>query len=139
MVCTPERQNQYRGGKRMSNVAYVDQARAWGRLLEERERSACDGDLELARARIEAKYGIPSSSLYALRRRQPKTIPADLYDRLAAAVEDACSKQIRTLESEIAIAQAARGSRHLVVRAAIAARDLAEKILGEKSDASFDI
>jgi len=114
-----------------SATAYVEQARSWARLLEEKEKPHCGGDLEIARGQLEARYGVPASMFYALRKRPPKSVPTHIYDRLALAVEDVCSRQMRMLENEIAVAKAAYGNRDRVVRAASAALALAQKILGE--------
>jgi hypothetical protein len=87
--------------KTMSAAAFVDRARGMARFLEDREAHAL-GDREMARDRIERRYGIAGSVLYSLRYRPPKTIAADIYARLCAAVEDAGARHMRTLEDEIA-------------------------------------
>lgn len=69
----------------MSAAVYVDRAREMARFLEDRE-SAADHDLEMARARLQSKYGIAGSVFYALRYRPPKQIAADVYNSLCSAV-----------------------------------------------------
>lgn len=115
-----------------SAAAYVEQAQSWARTLEEDERPRCGGDLELARIQLEAKYGVPASTFYALRKRPPKTVPTHIYDRLAVAIEEACSRRMRMLANEIEMAQAAYGKRDRVVRIATSAMALAQKVLGEE-------
>lgn len=88
----------------MSAAAFVDHARSMARFLEDREAHAL-GDRELARARIEQRYGIAGSVLYSLRYRPPKQIAADVYSRLCQAVEDSAGRQMKALEHEVAKAR----------------------------------
>jgi hypothetical protein len=90
--------------KSMSATVYVDRARGMARFLEDREAHAV-GDRELARKRIEQRYGIAGSMLYSLRYRPPKQIAADIYAKLCTAVEDVAQRQIKILEIEIAQAR----------------------------------
>ncbi|MGH6822024.1 MAG: hypothetical protein ACREC4_00805 [Methylocella sp.] len=59
-----------------------------------------------ARLRVASRFGIPASLLHSLRYRPPKTIAADVYARLAIAIERQAAEQIRSFEHEIAKARA---------------------------------
>ena len=93
----------------MSSTAFMESARDMARVLESREVAQV-GDLDLARARLEAKWGIPGRVFYSLRYRPTKTIAVDLYARLCAAVEASALSQIRQAEHEIATARARASS-----------------------------
>lgn len=108
----------------MSAAVFVEQARGMARFLEDRE-FAHVGDREIARARIEQRYGVSGSILYALRYRPPKQVAAEVYARLCAAVEHVASQQVKALEHEVATARA----RRLTVRADVL--HAAQSLLGE--------
>lgn len=84
-----------------------------------------------ARAKVAVLFGIPRTVLHGLRYRPPKTIAADIFDRLCVAVERQARAEIRNLENEIAKANARRlGSRCGLERAADAADRGARTLLG---------
>jgi hypothetical protein len=92
----------------MSDVAYVEQAAEWARLLTQREMRG-PGDLESAWRRLEARYGVSLSTFWSLRYRRPKGILASTFNRLRAAYEAECARQMRKLEHEIAITKTIAG------------------------------
>jgi len=102
MVCDLKSQSEK---TKMSAHAYVESARRMAAFVEESERS---NDLNSTRAHLQNRYGLPSGLLYSLRNRPPKSISAELYDRLCAAVESAAEKQMKALEHEIATARLSR-------------------------------
>ncbi len=115
----------------MRASAYVDRAREMARFLE-RIESAEDDDLEKARTRLQAKYGIAGSLFHALRYRPPKQIAVDVYNDLCSALEDIAAAQIRIFEHEIAKARAARiGPREDVVRKAETVLNEVKALMGD--------
>ena len=108
--------------EQMSDVGYVEQAANWAKDLTARE-SRGPGDLENAWRRLEARYGVPASTFWALRYRRPKDILTSLYFRLRAAYQEECSRQIRKLEHELAITKAISGPYDAAVAAAQAVVD----------------
>ncbi|QAY96681.1 hypothetical protein CWB41_13870 [Methylovirgula ligni] len=91
----------------MSAATYVDDAREMAAALEEREARLA-GSLAQARRNLAARFGIAARIFYALRHRPPKTITADIYDRLCAALEVSAAQGIRTLQHEMATAHQRR-------------------------------
>ncbi len=86
---------------------YVQQAREMAALLEDRETAAA-GSRSIARKRLESISGVSASILHSLRYRPPKTIAADVFDRLCLAIERQAEKQIGILQHEILSARACR-------------------------------
>jgi hypothetical protein len=108
---------------------YLEQAAEMAAALEEREMQAAHSRPR-ARESVERKYGIPASLLHSLRHRPPKTIAADIFDRLLGAVESQAAEQIRNLENEIASVMARRlGANDRRLRAAHVALLRAQKFL----------
>lgn len=93
--------------KPMSAAAYVADAREMAELLEEREAKVA-GNLPDARRNLASRFGIAASIFYALRHRPPKSIGADIYDRLCAAIEYEAAQGIRKLQHEMATAEKRR-------------------------------
>lgn len=87
--------------------AYVEEARRVASTLEENEMKAAL-TRPRARLRIASRFGIPAAVLHSLRYRPPKTITADMFDRLLRAVEHQAEEQIRNLEHEITKARSCR-------------------------------
>lgn len=117
----------------MDSAGLVDQAAEWSNALVQREARG-PGDLPNAMERIERRYGVPYSAMWALRYRRPKDILASVYFRLHAAYQAECERQRKVLEHELAITEALAGSDHPAVVAAKAlvdARDLSETGVSE--------
>ena len=91
----------------MDAAAFVDRAAKMAAMLEDREvfdvRSR-----PIARKRVARLAGVPASLLHSLRYRPPKTIAADAYARLCAAIERQAITQIGKAFDEIAEARARR-------------------------------
>lgn len=128
MVCKKASQME----QKMTSAVYVEQARKLARALEERE-VARGMTRPVARARVEARFGLPASLLRSLRYRCPKSIGADVFDKLLMAVEHQAEEQIRTLEHEIATARACRlGVNDGRLREAEIAATYARSLLAER-------
>lgn len=89
--------------KPMSAAAYVADAREMSIELEDDEALE-QGNVELARAYIARHFGIAQSVLYSLRRRHPKTVAADVYDKLCIAIQSVATKGLSTLHHQISTA-----------------------------------
>lgn len=99
----------------MSNAAL--QARQWANELVRRE-SRGPGDVDNAMRRLEARYGIPASTLWRLRYRTPTDIFVSVFLKINAAYQAECERQLRLLEHDLAITKAKAGDFHPAVRAA---------------------
>lgn len=86
--------------KAMSAAAYVADARQMSIELEDDEALE-QGNVDRARAYIARHFGIAQSILYSLRRRHPKTVGADVYDKLCIAIQSVATKGISTLHHQI--------------------------------------
>jgi hypothetical protein len=94
-------------GEKMNAATFVEIACSIAADLEDREirygRSRPD-----ARQRVARIAGVPASLLHSLRYRRPKTIGADVFERLCSAVERQATQQIKELENEILAIEARR-------------------------------
>lgn len=104
----------------------VTSAREWANTMVRRE-SRGPGDVENAMHRLEARYGIPWRTFWALRYRPPKDILAGIYLRLQAAHEQERQRQIRLLRDEYEETRKTTGDHPNSVRAAKAVVDEMEK------------
>lgn len=111
----------------MSDCAYVDEAATWARDMERRETRG-HGDRENAWRRLEARYGIPWRTFWALRYRKPASITIGLYVRLQAAYRAECERQMKRLEHELEITKAKAGAHHPAVVQAQAVVDAADDL-----------
>ena len=100
MVCKEFLQS----GQKMDASIFVERARLMAATLEDREA----GSRPAARRRASRLAGVPASLLHSLRYRPPKTIAADAYARLCAAIEQQAITQIKKAFNEIAAARARR-------------------------------
>lgn len=83
------------------------------------------GDVENAMRRIESKYGVPHSFLWALRYRPPKDILLGAWMGLLNAHEVECARQKRLLDAALAKDKALKDAANrsdtpILVRAALA-------------------
>ena len=113
----------------MTAGEYVEAAREMAASLEDNE--VANGiERKYARAKVASLSGISYGLLHSLRYRPPKTIAADLFDRLCTAVERQARRKIGDLENEIAKANSRHlGSRCGLERAANAAARSARALL----------
>jgi hypothetical protein len=92
----------------IEQVSSVDLAAEYADRLVKREARG-PGDVEEAMHRIEARFGVPYSTLWGLRYRKPKTIAADLFLRIRGAYLAMCERELRKLEHDLAVASATGG------------------------------
>ena len=113
----------------MDARSYVDKAREMASELEDRETAAV-GSRPVARRRLARVSGVPLSVLHSLRYRPPKTISADVFDKLCAAIERQAEQQIRILQDAICEARSRRsGVDNNSVREAASSLEHARQLL----------
>lgn len=100
-----------------SDVACGNDAKEWANKLILGE-SRGPGDMENAMRRLEARYGIPFSTLWALRYRPAKDPKASVYLRLQGAWADFRERQFKALQHDIETTAAIVGPDRHSVRAA---------------------
>lgn len=93
--------------KKMNAACFVERAREMASSLEDRENDAVD-DLPVARQIAAGKAGVRASLFYSLRYRPPKTVAADVFNNLCAAIERRAMDQIGIAKHEITTARARR-------------------------------
>lgn len=103
----------------MSDAAYLDQAATWSKDLT-RMRSRGPGDMENAMRSLERDYGIDYWFIWQLRykRERLKFLSVSVYERLRAAYQAECERQVRKLTHEIKITEEIAGPDSAAVRAA---------------------
>lgn len=101
----------------MSDIAYAEEAKDWANKLILGE-SRGPGDMDNAMIRLEARYGIPKSILWALRYRPLKDPKTSIYFRLQAAWEDFRLRQLKALQHDITITEALAGPHRSSLHAA---------------------
>jgi hypothetical protein len=100
----------------MSSAAFISHAADLSRQMVARE-SRGPGDIDNAMRRLEARYGIPYSILWALRFRKPKTLDVGVFARILGAYESECDRQQRAIEHEREITRAKTAIGRLIVAA----------------------
>jgi hypothetical protein len=80
----------------LRKMSYVDDAAELVEALVKSERPHA-GSIHRAMRSLSSKHGIPYAKLWALRHRKPKSIGADLLDRILLAAERQADEQIRAL------------------------------------------
>lgn len=90
---------------RKEQVMSVAAAREMASSLVQRE-SRGPGDLDNAMRRIEQRYGVPYSVLWSLRYRTPKDILLGVFQKIQAAYQAECARQVSLLEHELTITKA---------------------------------
>ena len=115
--------------KDLSDAVYIDQAAQWSRDLT-RMKARGPGDTENAMRQIEREYGVDYGYLWSLRYRRDRLriISHSIYERLAAAYQAECSRQIRKLRHEIEVTEKVAGADCAAVHAAKA---LLDEVQGE--------
>ena len=108
--------------KRFCDEDHVSAARSWANDLVRRE-SRGPGDIENAMRRLEARYGIPWRTFWALRYRPPTDVLHGIYERLRTAYLAECDRQARLLRHEIEITKLRAGPDAPAIRAAQALVD----------------
>jgi hypothetical protein len=103
----------------MSEATYVEEACRWARELTRREARG-PGDLENAWHRLEARYGVPWRTFWALRYRRPECITAYLYERIGHAYRAELSRQMQLYRDELEHTKTKSGTSETLVRAAAA-------------------
>lgn len=103
----------------MSASAFVDQSRAMARDIVNADVRG-PGDLENAMRRVEARFGIPFSALWALLYRPPKDIGVSIYARLQAAHESVREAQMRKYQDELERTKASGRLGAALIRTAVA-------------------
>lgn len=103
----------------MTDAAYLDQAALWSKDLT-RMRARGPGDLDNAMRSIERDYGVDYWFIYQLRykRDRLKFMSISVYERLKAAYQAECERQMRKLEHEITRTEKIAGPDSASVRAA---------------------
>lgn len=110
----------------MSDAAYVDQAAEWAKRLTHKE-SRGPGDMENAWQRLEARYGVPWRTFWALRYRKPSSVTAYIYNQLRSAYEAEREAQLRRIKHELEIETKTRLGKALVGAAVfLAGEDMGE-------------
>ena len=101
----------------MSNTAYVEEASNWALRLTQAETRG-PGDMQNAWRRLEARYGVPWRTFWALRYRRPRDLTATIFHQLREAYEAERQRQMRLLQHELEITRAITGNSHPVILAA---------------------
>lgn len=103
----------------MSDAAYLDQAAVWSKDLT-RMRARGPGDMENAMRSIERDYGIDYWFIWQLRykRDRLKFLSISVYERLKAAYQAECERQMRKLSNELTLTKQIAGADCNAVRAA---------------------
>jgi len=106
----------------MPDAVYIDRAQRWSKDLTQM-KSRGPGDTENAMHRVASEYGIDYGLLWSLRyrRQQIKTISVSAYQKISAAYQAECNRQMRKLRHEIEITEALVGPADAVVAAVKAA------------------
>lgn len=106
-------------GQKMTDAAYLDQAALWSKDLT-KMRARGPGDLENAMRGIERDYGVDYWFQYQLRykRDRLKFMSISVFQRLKAAYQAECERQMRKLGNELQRTKEIAGPDDRAVRAA---------------------
>lgn len=112
----------------MSDAAYLDQAAVWSKDLT-RMRARGPGDIENAMRSLERDYGVDYWFIWQLRykRDRLKFLSISVYERLKAAYQAECERQMRKLANEVEITKQIAGTSNAAVRASQALVDKASE------------
>ncbi len=89
----------------MTAAAYVDRARSWAKLLEDREAARSGEPLHRAREAVARHIAVPAGTLENLRKNRLKGIAAHWYDQLRGGVIRALEAELRHVEFELQVAR----------------------------------
>ncbi len=89
----------------MTATVYLERARDWARMLEDREAAATGEPLRQARVAVARKIGVASGTLENLRKGRLKSVPAHVFDFIRSGVLRALEAELRHVEFEIQIAR----------------------------------
>ena len=103
--------------EQMSEASVVNEAKGWAGFLV-RSESRGPGDTDNAMRRVARRYGVPHSTLWALRYRAPKDLLASVYLRLRAAYEAERERQLARLADDLAETRRKTGAHSHLYRAA---------------------
>lgn len=105
--------------RQMSDAAYLDQASVWSKELT-RMRARGPGDMDNAMRSVAREYGLDYWFIWQLRykRDRLKFLSISVYDRLKAAYQAECERQVRKLQNEIVITEKISGPHGAAVCAA---------------------
>ena len=103
----------------MTDAAYLDQAATWSKDLT-RMRTRGPGDIDNAMRAIERDYGVDYWFIYQLRykRDRLKFISVSVYERIKAAYQAECGRQMRKLQHDVKITEQVAGPDNAAVRSA---------------------
>ena len=87
----------------MSSASYVERARSWTRVLEDREAARNGVPIKEARPRVARRAGVASGTLENLRNGRLKAVAVHVYERLRLAVERELVAEMAALEHELQI------------------------------------
>jgi hypothetical protein len=85
----------------MSSATYVERARLWTRVLEDREAARIGEPVKEARPRVARRVGVASGTLENLRNGRLKAVAVHVYERLRLAVERELTAEMQALEHEL--------------------------------------
>ena len=103
----------------MSDASVVSEAKGWAGFLVHSE-SRGPGDTDNAMRRVARRYGLPHSTLWALRYRAPKDLLASVYLKLRSAYEAEHERQLARLADDLARTRQQTGAHTILYRAAAA-------------------
>lgn len=113
--------------KEPMSETFVDEAAEKAKYLVHREWRG-PGDMDNAMRRVEQRYGVAYSALWALRYRKPKDILMGVYTRIVHAYDAELDRQRRLLDHEFAAAKAAGVSKIAISAADFVGRPETEEV-----------
>jgi len=85
----------------MQSATYIDRARGWTRVLEDREAAKQRVPVKHARVSVARRTGVASGTLENLRNGRVKAVAVHVYERLRHAIERELVAEMRALEHEL--------------------------------------
>ncbi len=118
----------------MSDASVVSEAKGWANFLV-RSESHGPGDTDNAMRRVARRYGLPNSTLWALRYRAPKDLLASVYLKLRSAYQAEHERQLARLADDLARTRQEAGAHSILYRAAaVLARAEEAEVKDERHD-----
>lgn len=90
----------------LSPATFVEQAEAWAKELEDRAARRRGLSLDIARAEVARKAGVPSGLLRSLRKRRIKDIGAAAYVSIRRALINELIEEVLRAQHELSVAEA---------------------------------